>query len=202
MKISKENEPKVQRCRITTKERGVRVKKQIIQGTLLAIVPWLVIGGIKNSYGEDEQETVKMQQGLRFAVPDDWPVEERGGVVAPIPIEEYVVEKFDAIESELEAIRRDLLEKPKDNEAPLPMASPGGVAQSQDIGARLESLARDVAQLKEQWESIKNTEASVKQMQSQMNTANKDSTNEMRILRTWLEDIERRLRSLEFSMEE
>lgn len=48
----------------------------------------------------------KTSQGLHFNVPPDWPIEERGGVVAPIPIEEYLAKKFGAIEARLQALEQ------------------------------------------------------------------------------------------------
>ena len=46
----------------------------------------------------------KSVEGLRFNVPPDWPIEERAGLVAPIPIEEYLGKKFQGIESRLKAL--------------------------------------------------------------------------------------------------
>jgi hypothetical protein len=50
----------------------------------------------------------KTAQGLHFNVPPDWPIEERGGVVGPVPIEEYLAQKFRAMEGRLSMIDQQL----------------------------------------------------------------------------------------------
>ena len=50
----------------------------------------------------------KTKEGLHFNLPPDWPLEKRGGVMAPIPIEEYLAQKFKAIESQLQALGQQL----------------------------------------------------------------------------------------------
>ena len=56
-----------------------------------------------------EEETVTAvvtKEGLHFKLPQDWPVEKRGGVVAPIPVEEYLAQKFSAMQSRLQALEQ------------------------------------------------------------------------------------------------
>lgn len=53
-------------------------------------------------------EEPKTQKGLRFNVPDDWPVEKRGGGLAPVPVEEYVLKRFKQVQDDLDALRNDL----------------------------------------------------------------------------------------------
>lgn len=48
----------------------------------------------------------KTKDGLQFQVPPDWPIETRGGITAPIPIEEYLGQKFKAIERQLQALEQ------------------------------------------------------------------------------------------------
>ncbi len=60
---------------------------------------------------EDRQEAVTVQKtkdGLHFNLPPDWPIEKRGGVLAPIPIEEYLARKFNAIDSRLQLLEQRL----------------------------------------------------------------------------------------------
>jgi len=58
---------------------------------------------------EKEATTVVTKEGLHFKLPPDWPVEKRGGVVAPIPIEEYLAQKFSAIQSRLQALEQQMV---------------------------------------------------------------------------------------------
>ena len=54
-----------------------------------------------------ESPTVqKTKEGLHFQLPEDWPVEKRGGVMAPIPIEEYLSRKFSAIDLQLQLLEQ------------------------------------------------------------------------------------------------
>jgi len=59
--------------------------------------------------GKVEPATVrKTEANLHFQVPPDWPVEERGGIVGPIPIEEYLAKKFKLLEGRLQAMEQRL----------------------------------------------------------------------------------------------
>lgn len=56
-----------------------------------------------------ERATVlKTQERLHFELPPDWPIEKRGGIVAPIPVEEYLAKKFKALEGRLQQIEQQL----------------------------------------------------------------------------------------------
>lgn len=55
----------------------------------------------------EEPVTVrKTKEGLHFNLPADWPVEKRGGVMAPIPVEEYLAKKFQELDARLQAIEQ------------------------------------------------------------------------------------------------
>jgi len=56
-------------------------------------------------------QNIKKKNGLYFQVPEDWPIEKRGGILAPIPTEEYVSIKFKTTEKEFQMIRDDLTNK-------------------------------------------------------------------------------------------
>ena len=71
---------------------------------------WL-LGGASPAWAEDgaskEPATVrKTEEGLHFNVPPDWPVEKRGGIMAPIPVEEYLAKKFKSFETELQSMEQ------------------------------------------------------------------------------------------------
>lgn len=48
----------------------------------------------------------KSKEGLNFTLPPDWPIEKRGGIMAPIPIEEYLGRKFSTLESRLKLLEQ------------------------------------------------------------------------------------------------
>src|SRR5207245_1138350 len=51
---------------------------------------------------------MKTHDGLNFQLPPDWPVEKRNGVVGPIPIEEYLSKKFEAVDARMRALEQQL----------------------------------------------------------------------------------------------
>ena len=66
-------------------------------------------GGLGAAEPNSAEGTVrKTKGGLQFQVPADWPIEERNGMVGPIPIEEYLGRKFKAIDAQLQGIEQRL----------------------------------------------------------------------------------------------
>ncbi len=49
--------------------------------------------------------TVKTKEGLIFRVPEDMPIEKRGGIIAPIPFDEYVSRKLKLMSDDLNEIK-------------------------------------------------------------------------------------------------
>ena len=58
--------------------------------------------------GERAVGVVKTEEGLRFRLPPDWPVEKRGAVVAPIPVEEYLSRKLSGVDARLRVLEQQL----------------------------------------------------------------------------------------------
>ena len=72
---------------------------------------WLVARGTLQVRADDTSSAGdvavdKTAEHLHFKVPPDWPIEKRGGLVAPIPIEEYLARKFKSLEAHLQAIEQ------------------------------------------------------------------------------------------------
>ena len=66
-------------------------------------------GAVDGKKGDEQAPTVlKTQEGLRFNLPEDWPIEKRGGVLGPIPVEEYLSRKFSAVEIRLRSIEQQV----------------------------------------------------------------------------------------------
>lgn len=57
---------------------------------------------------EPDDVLVQTVDGLRFMVPEDWPMKRHGGAVGPIPIEEYIAMKFKALEARLQAMEQQV----------------------------------------------------------------------------------------------
>lgn len=55
----------------------------------------------------ERKADVRTIKGIQFNVPEDWPIEERGGALGPIPVEEYVTLKFGQIEERFKTLEAD-----------------------------------------------------------------------------------------------
>ena len=85
-----------------------RLLKKLIIAVLL---PWAVTFSAIGQNGLIYAQNTKEVDGLHFQVPEDWPVEKRGGVLGPIPTEEYVSIKFKEIDKEFLAVKDELSDK-------------------------------------------------------------------------------------------
>ena len=59
-----------------------------------------------NSYQSCYSKSAK--SGLQYRVPEDMPIESRGGIEAPIPFDEYMYSKFKKIDQRLNRIEESL----------------------------------------------------------------------------------------------
>jgi hypothetical protein len=55
--------------------------------------------------------------GVRFKLPADWPIEVRGGVISPIPVEDYLARKFTAVNGRMKFLEERIQELEKRNQA-------------------------------------------------------------------------------------
>jgi peptidoglycan hydrolase CwlO-like protein len=87
------------------------LNKKLLIAVIILFVCGLMITSLRSASTEEDNKVKRVEKGLRFNVPEDWPVEERNGVVAPVPVEEYLESKFKDITSQLESIKQDLSSK-------------------------------------------------------------------------------------------
>ena len=81
--------------------------------TVLAVMLCLVASIGQSAVAADHDDAtpktvLKTQDGLRFELPADWPLEKRGGALGPIPVEAYLARKFAAIEIRLRMLEQQL----------------------------------------------------------------------------------------------
>lgn len=100
-----------------------------------------------SGYAQEDLTITKRQKGLRFTVPEDWPIEERGGVVAPIPIEEYISIKFKDIYAQIDSIKQDLSKKLEDVNLVIEDFQSDTADEFKKFETNLESAKIDVADL-------------------------------------------------------
>lgn len=69
-----------------------------------------LIAGVKECpvSAQEDVRSPQSQKGLHFGVPEDWPIEKRGGVLAPVPVEEYVMARFKNTAAQLETMKNEL----------------------------------------------------------------------------------------------
>ena len=48
----------------------------------------------------------KRVEGVMYTLPADWPIERRDGITGPIPVEQYLGRKFDALDERLKLIEQ------------------------------------------------------------------------------------------------
>lgn len=84
------------------------------QGSL-RLIGLLVLGmaagapaGVMGAEDKGDGTVIRTEEGLRFRLPADWPVEKRGSVVAPVPVEEYLSKKFSAVDARLRLLEQQL----------------------------------------------------------------------------------------------
>lgn len=89
---------------------GMGYKKNLLIFIFIATILFgvsIVTAGDKED-NSDNQQFSKTKNGLRFNVPEDWPIVKRGGAVAPIPTEEYLSLRFRKLDSRFDAIEQKL----------------------------------------------------------------------------------------------
>jgi hypothetical protein len=87
--------------------RWERVRAQAL-GVVLLLAPLSLPASAAEGDSAERATVRKTREQLHFELPADWPVEKRGGIVAPIPVEEYLAMKFKALESRLQTIEQRL----------------------------------------------------------------------------------------------
>ncbi|MBI4323247.1 MAG: hypothetical protein HY596_03115 [Candidatus Omnitrophica bacterium] len=83
----------------------------MLEGLLIVVMSllWTTAGrAADDQRGERSSGVVKTEEGLRFRLPSDWPVEKRGAVVAPIPVEEYLSRKLSGFDARLRVLEQQL----------------------------------------------------------------------------------------------
>lgn len=82
----------------------------LLQSSLLLSVsgPLLAQPDEDSKRTNPQELVVKEKKGIRFKLPADWPIEEKDGTVRPVPVEEYLSQKFTAADSRLRVLEREV----------------------------------------------------------------------------------------------
>jgi len=117
----------------------ILIKKLVIISTVCAAGAIMFLTADDHSYAQN----TKSKRGLNFQVPEDWPIEKRGGIVAPIPTEEYILIKFKATEEEFQAIKDDLANKFEELQLSIKNMEINFTKEIQKVQAQTESQATE-----------------------------------------------------------
>ena len=156
----------------------------------------LVWGAVSVTYGQAEKKP-REQKGLKFDVPDDWPIEERGGVVAPIPVEEYVSQKFQEYDPRLEALQRELNSNFEELQKQLGSLEENLKEEIKKAREQIEPLRADITDLELAYDRLKAEQGRL--------ARGKDPSEELKsqisLLTERLERLDRQITSLEFQID-
>ena len=184
--------------------RGTRQrrKKILTAIAIISICGLLVMWVMRGYAANEEKSSVKTQKGLRFIVPEDWPIEERNGVVAPIPIEEYITKRFKNIEAKLSYIS-GVLEDVKSGLGDRKVESPN---VSEEAKSKIQKMETDTAK---QFEGIKsgmgsltnsvgNLKSDLEKVDSRITYIDKGVPDKIASFEKKLDELEKKIRNLEF----
>lgn len=158
---------------------------------LLGLCLLLALAFVSAGYAQETQ--TRSREGLKFTVPEDWPIEKRAGVVAPIPIEEYVTKKFRSIEEQLTVLKQQLGVEFQKWEGLLKDGNQDWSQEAEKIHAALESLGEDMRDL------VRDVSA-LSRVQPKVETLDRDISDQLNLLDRRLDALERRMSSLEFHL--
>jgi methyl-accepting chemotaxis protein len=145
------------------------------------------------SGGYAQEVQTRSREGLKFTVPEDWPIEKRAGVVAPIPIEEYVTKKFHSIEEQLTALQQQLGVEFQAWEGLLKERKEEWSQEVGKIHSSLESMGEDLRDLVQDVIALS-------RVQPKVETLDREVSDQLNRLDRRLDALERRMSSLEFHL--
>lgn len=169
--------------------------RNFLNGSTWPVKTAAVIGLILIANGYAYAQGPREAKGLRFSVPEDWPIEKRGGVVAPIPTEEYVTIKFKAVEEEFRAVKDELSEKFRELQSDLKSAQEEFSGEIEEVRARSESLAQSAGDSADVLSGLES-------LQSELGRLDRKITNKVLEMQSQFETINQRMNSFENAIEE
>jgi len=142
-------------------------------------------------------QNTKTQNGLNFQVPDDWPIEKRGGIVAPIPTEEYVLIKFKEVEEEFRAVKADLTGKFEELQLSIKNMESGLAKDTAEAQSQTEFQAAPVTPPPDQTGIME----SLSSLQKEMARLDRKITNKAMEMMAGDEEIRAQIKSVEKKIE-
>ena len=162
-------------------------KKELVTLGIMILLFWAYCSG--NQTAADEPK--RMEKGIKFNVPPNWPIEEKGGGLAPMPVEDYVLKRFKEIEGQLKELEKSLAEK---NQAGVDPKFQNDLATKLEvISAQFKALSSDVQALRTDIQDFKDS-------QSRLNTRLDAMDKERADVKKLMHDLEERVNFLKFQL--
>lgn len=150
-----------------------------------------VIGWMATVNGYSYAQNSKSAKGLHFNVSsEDWPIEKRGGLLGPIPVEEYVVIKFKAINEEFQTIKDELAEKFDQLKFDLEGVEENLSKEIQKIQSRGELR-------EESGDRLEDVLSDLALFERELGRLDRKITNKVQVMQTQFEKIHQQIRSVE-----
>lgn len=156
---------------------------------MMALISLLPI--VKGSYAQEVKDT----KGLNFKVPEDWPIEKRGGILAPIPTEEYVAKKFKAVAEELQAVKDALSAKFDELQSSVK-------AMEKDFSGELKKVKSQSEGMGAAGQDVSDAASNQEFLKNELGRLDRKMADETLSLKTQLEQVNSKLSSLEKKIKE
>lgn len=174
-------------------------------GFVAAGLVWTAgIFGCGVSQAQEGKEALgKSEGGLHFTVPPDWPVEKRGGVLAPVPVEEYVMERFKKIESQIGTMEKELKDTIGVLQAELDSLKAGAAGERKEWNRAVEALQGDLRTLNDSVSPHSESGAGeTGSWEGRLDSFSRDVSRRLEDLTRRLEDFEqKKIRSFQFNLD-
>lgn len=147
-------------------------------GIILVGVAGMILFAGNNSHAQVSKKVGK----LNFQVPEDWPVEKRGGLMMPVETEEYVSIKFKEIEKEFLAVRDDFSEKFSKFESDLKIIE-------EDLSKKVKKIQTETQAQEGSSADLADILSSIEMLKSELARLDRKITNKIRSMQAQLEDM-------------
>ncbi len=178
----------------------MRIKFVIFSSLVLAV--WGVISGMRQNAVAEESKSQRTQEGLHFTVPEEWPIEKRGGVLSPMPVEEYVVKRFKEIESRITAISQDLSNRITEIKNSCESSRQNTTTEFKRIDDQINSLKADIRDLNSALSQPRYASPAESNVGKQVEAISQETSRKLAEFSARLDSFEEeRLRSLQFNLD-
>ncbi len=178
------------------------MRTKFVISLLLALAVWGVLTGMRQNAGAAEPKSQRTQEGLHFTVPEEWPIEKRGGVLSPMPVEEYVVKRFQESESRITTISQDLSNRITEIKNSCESSRQNTETELKKNDDQINSLKGDIRDLNSALSQPRYASPAESNVGKQVETISQDTSRKLEEFNSRLDSFEEeRLRSFQFNLD-